>query len=74
MLKVNIHRQNDFPINIQFECDSGELHVLVGPSGSGKSTLIKGLSGVQPYDEGTVKFAGEKAVTELIIEGEVVLK
>ncbi|MEG3034181.1 MAG: ATP-binding cassette domain-containing protein, partial [Aurantimicrobium sp.] len=28
-------------------------------NGAGKSTLIKGLSGVQPFDEGTVKFEGE---------------
>ncbi|MFM8761067.1 MAG: ABC transporter ATP-binding protein [Polynucleobacter victoriensis] len=46
MLKVNIHRQNDFPINIQFACDLGELHVLVGPSGSGKTTALRSLAGL----------------------------
>jgi len=38
---------------------SGKVTALVGDNGAGKSTLIKGLAGVQPYDEGVVKFAGE---------------
>jgi D-xylose transport system ATP-binding protein len=37
----------------------GKVTALVGDNGAGKSTLIKGLAGVQPYDEGTVKFNGE---------------
>ncbi len=37
----------------------GKVTALVGDNGAGKSTLIKGLAGVQPYDEGTVTFGGE---------------
>ena len=37
----------------------GEVTAIVGDNGAGKSTLIKGLSGVQPYDGGVVKFNGE---------------
>ena len=37
----------------------GKVTALVGDNGAGKSTLIKGLAGVQPYDEGTVKYNGE---------------
>ncbi len=37
----------------------GTITALVGDNGAGKSTLIKGLAGVQPYDEGVVKFDGE---------------
>ena len=44
---------------IDFKAYAGQVTALVGDNGAGKSTLIKGLSGVQPYDEGTVKFAGE---------------
>ena len=40
----------------------GKVTALVGDNGAGKSTLIKGLAGVQPYDGGEVRFAGE-AVT-----------
>jgi D-xylose transport system ATP-binding protein len=36
----------------------GKVTALVGDNGAGKSTLIKGLAGVQPYDDGVVKFNG----------------
>lgn len=39
----------------------GRVTALVGDNGAGKSTLIKGLAGVQPYDEGMVRFEGEEA-------------
>ena len=37
----------------------GKVLALVGDNGAGKSTLIKGLAGVQPYDDGVVRFDGE---------------
>ncbi|MFM6977686.1 MAG: ATP-binding cassette domain-containing protein [Micrococcales bacterium] len=37
----------------------GRVTALVGDNGAGKSTLIKGIAGVQPYDDGVVKFEGE---------------
>ncbi len=45
---------------IDLKIYAGKVTALVGDNGAGKSTLIKGLSGVQPYDEGVVKFAGEE--------------
>ena len=36
----------------------GKVTALVGDNGAGKSTLIKGIAGVQPYDDGVVKFEG----------------
>ena len=60
---------------INFKAYAGKVTALVGDNGAGKSTLIKGLSGVQPYDEGVVKFMGHtvsltdpKAVSNLGIE------
>jgi len=44
---------------VDFKAYGGKVTALVGDNGAGKSTLIKGLSGVQPYDGGTVKFDGE---------------
>lgn len=45
---------------VNFTVEEGKVTALVGDNGAGKSTLIKGLSGVQPYDSGTVTFAGEE--------------
>ena len=44
---------------IDFKAYAGRVTALVGDNGAGKSTLIKGLAGVQPYDEGIVNFSGE---------------
>ncbi|NNC12709.1 sugar ABC transporter ATP-binding protein [Planctomonas sp. JC2975] len=40
----------------------GKVTALVGDNGAGKSTLIKGLAGVQPYDDGIVTFDGDTVV------------
>lgn len=37
---------------------AGKVTALVGDNGAGKSTLVKGLAGVQPYDEGEIRFNG----------------
>jgi D-xylose transport system ATP-binding protein len=45
---------------VNFTAYAGQVTALVGDNGAGKSTLIKGLSGVQPYDGGVVKFSGQE--------------
>jgi D-xylose transport system ATP-binding protein len=44
---------------VSLRAHPGRVTALVGDNGAGKSTLIKGLAGVQPYDGGEVRFAGE---------------
>ncbi len=44
---------------VDLKAFAGKVTALVGDNGAGKSTLIKGLAGVQPYDSGEVRFAGE---------------
>ncbi|GAA4156247.1 ATP-binding cassette domain-containing protein [Gryllotalpicola daejeonensis] len=51
------------PVNVlrgvELRAYPGKVTALVGDNGAGKSTLIKGLAGVQPYDEGEVRFEGQ---------------
>jgi D-xylose transport system ATP-binding protein len=44
---------------VDLKARAGKVTALVGDNGAGKSTLIKGLSGVQPYDNGEVLFEGK---------------
>ena len=43
---------------VDLKVHPGRVTALVGDNGAGKSTLIKGLAGVQPYDEGEVLIDG----------------
>jgi D-xylose transport system ATP-binding protein len=45
---------------VNLKAYAGKVTALVGDNGAGKSTLIKGLSGVQPYDSGSVMFEGQE--------------
>ena len=45
--------------NLDFDCNHGEVTMVMGPSGSGKSTLIAVLSGLLRPDEGHVEALGE---------------
>jgi D-xylose transport system ATP-binding protein len=43
---------------VNLKAYAGKVTALVGDNGAGKSTLVKGLAGVQPFDEGEVQFSG----------------
>lgn len=48
---------------VSLDVHAGEMVSIVGPSGSGKSTLLYCLSGLEPYDSGTVRLAGRELGT-----------
>ncbi|MBC8536903.1 sugar ABC transporter ATP-binding protein [Feifania hominis] len=45
---------------MNFSIDEGEVRCLVGENGCGKSTMIKVISGVYPFDEGTLSINGKE--------------
>ncbi|MDO5738007.1 MAG: ABC transporter ATP-binding protein [Eubacteriales bacterium] len=44
-----------------FDCDirEGEILTIIGPNGSGKSTILKAVTGLLPYQKGTVHLYGK---------------
>ncbi len=45
---------------VQLSVNEGEIHALLGENGAGKSTLMNILTGVIPYDSGSIEFNGKK--------------
>lgn len=50
--------------NVDFSCQRGEIHALLGANGSGKSTLSKIITGVVAADRGALYINDEAAVIE----------
>ncbi|WP_206040751.1 sugar ABC transporter ATP-binding protein [Roseobacter ponti] len=46
--------------NVNFSCDLGSIHAVLGENGAGKSTLIKIMSGVVTPDEGRMMLDGRE--------------
>ena len=58
---LNVSYENS-PVlqDISFTVSPGEILAVVGPNGVGKSTLIRTVSGVLPYQSGTVEVMGKE--------------
>ena len=62
----NVHRKlgDVFTLNIEeLVVQAGEILCLLGPTGAGKTTLLRLLTGLQPFDSGSMQFNGEPTST-----------
>jgi len=44
--------------------EAGEVHGILGPNGAGKSTTINCLTGLLPYDEGSITFEDGQTISK----------
>ncbi|MCQ2409299.1 MAG: ABC transporter ATP-binding protein [Clostridia bacterium] len=52
--------------NISFDCKAGEIFGFLGQNGAGKSTTIKCLTGILPFDSGSIEVCGYDIAKEPI--------
>ncbi len=52
--------------DISFEVKAGEIFGFLGQNGAGKSTTIKCLTGILPFDSGTIEICGHDIVKDPI--------
>ncbi len=53
--------------NINIEGDAGEIIGILGHNGAGKSTTIKCITGMHPYEAGSISIAGHDLVSDSIL-------
>ena len=57
--------------DVDLDVPGGELVALLGPSGSGKTTLLRIIAGLEPADQGVIRFEGEDATEQPVRERQV---
>lgn len=58
-LTVRLEQAAPIPLDVDFQCHTGELVALVGPSGSGKSTILRCIAGLAKPHSGCIGFNGD---------------
>lgn len=64
------NRKKSVPVlkGASFEAMRGTITVVVGSSGAGKSTLINCVAGLQPIEDGEIKFAVEGGARRIVCD------
>jgi molybdate transport system ATP-binding protein len=53
-IHITLQQNQPIPLEVQLECQSGELLALVGPSGSGKTTILRAIAGLYHPENGNI--------------------
>jgi molybdate transport system ATP-binding protein len=54
-LQARLRQEGSIPLDIELNCERGELLALVGPSGSGKTTILRAMAGLYAPRESLVQ-------------------
>lgn len=57
-ISVRLSQVDPIPLDIDLECQHGEILVVVGPSGSGKTTLLRSICGIYQAKTGRITTNG----------------
>ena len=58
-LELKLQQRQPIPLDVEIDCDGGEMLALVGPSGSGKTTILRSIAGLYQPRSGYVRCGGE---------------
>ncbi len=66
-LSKKYHEKDDYAIeNITFSCYAQEIVGIIGQNGAGKSTIIKSITGIHPFNEGSIEICGYDIVKDML--------
>ncbi len=58
-ISIRLEAKTPIPLDMEFNCNDGEIFVIVGPSGSGKTTTLRCIAGLYTADTGRIICRGK---------------
>lgn len=58
-IQISLQQEHPIPLDVELQCQNGELLALVGPSGSGKSTILRTIAGLYQPLNASITCQGE---------------
>lgn len=58
-VRISLVQKKPIPLDVELECQAGEVLALVGPSGSGKTTVLRSIAGLHHPEYGSISCQGE---------------
>ena len=59
MLQVKLQQAGPIALDVDLQCEPGELLALVGPSGSGKTSVLRAIAGLTAVRSGRISFGDQ---------------